>query len=74
MNRTRATQAQRIVDTLSAWVSASPGEREVSLRETPDGWEAELLEKRKARGSTAIDALSQVATAAAVLETAERAT
>jgi len=66
MTRLRQAQADRVVQALSAWISASPGERSCSIRETSDGWEAELLEKRKARGSSALDALAQVAVVASV--------
>lgn len=62
----REQQAARVVEALSAWLQAAPGERSCSLRETVEGWEAELHETRKARGSSALDALAQVATAAAV--------
>ena len=73
MTHTREAQANRVVEALSTWIQASPAERSVLIRETPEGWEAELLEKRKARGSSALDALAQVATVAEV-ETVEAAT
>lgn len=66
MSAARKEQADRVVAALSSWIQAAHGERSCTLRETPEGWEAELHEKRKARGSSALDALSQVATAAAM--------
>lgn len=66
MNEMREAQASRVVTVLEGWLSVSPAERSVTLRETSDGWEAELHETKKARGSTALDALAQVATVAHV--------
>jgi hypothetical protein len=64
VTRTKEAQAKRIVDVLSGWLSASPGERSVTIKETREGWRATLEETRSANGSTALDALAQVATAA----------
>ena len=61
---TDITQAQRVVNALSGWLSASPGERTVALRETSDGWIAEMTETRRCRGGSALDALSQIASVA----------
>jgi hypothetical protein len=63
----RKQQADRIVQTIERWLSASPGERSISLRETLEGcWEAVMTESRRAGGVTAMDALGQVATVAGV--------
>lgn len=62
----REAQAERVVSVLEGWLSVSPAERSVTLRETDSGWEAVLTEARKARGTTALDALAQVSTAAAM--------
>jgi hypothetical protein len=67
MSAARREQAHKVVEALGAWISASPDQRSIDLKETPEGtWEATLQENRRARGSTALDALSQVATAAAM--------
>jgi hypothetical protein len=62
----RKQQADRIVATIERWLSASPGERSISLRETLDGWEAVMTESRKCGGKDAIDALAQISVVASV--------
>jgi len=63
----RQRQADRVVQTISEWLAASPDERSISLRQVLGGrWEAVLTEARRAGGATALDALAQVATTAAV--------
>lgn len=67
MSAARQRQADRVVQEISEWLAASPGERSISLRETLEGrWEAVITESRRAGGATALDALAQVATTAAV--------
>lgn len=57
------TQGGRIMGILTKWCDAAPGRR-FTLSRTPEGWAASLDERRASVGSTALDALAQIATAA----------
>ena len=57
------TQAERIVTILTRWCDAAPGRR-VTLTRTQQGWAAQLDERRGSTGTTALDALAQIAVAA----------
>lgn len=70
MTHTKREQAHRVVETLSRWLQGSPG-RSVDLKETSDGWRATMVETRTCSGSSALDALSQIAVVAEV-ESEER--
>ena len=65
MSALKREQAHRVVETLSRWLSESPG-RSVDLKETSDGWRATMVESRTCSGSSALDALSQIAVVAEV--------
>lgn len=57
------SQAERVLEILSRWCDAAPG-RAVTLARTETGWAARLDERRSSTGSTALDALAQIAVAA----------
>lgn len=65
-------QANRVVSAIERWISQSPGERSVTIKETSDGWQASMHETKTAGGSSALDALTQVAVVCEV-ESEERA-
>lgn len=66
MSALKREQAHKVVEALSTWLSASPGQRSIDLKETPDGWRASMQETRTCSGSSALDALSQIAVVAGV--------
>lgn len=66
MSAARKEQADRVVETLSKWIAASPGDRTIALTETSDGWKATMQETRTCSGSSALDALAQCAVVASV--------
>lgn len=63
-------QASRIVNVLARWCEQAPG-RSFRVERTSEGWTARLDERRSSTGSTALDALAQVAVVAS-FEAAEK--
>lgn len=56
-------QPARVVAVLLRWCEVAPG-RGFRVEHTADGWTARLDERRSSRGSTAVDALAQIAVVA----------
>lgn len=63
MTNGELSQSERVLVVLTRWCEQAPG-RSFRLERTQDGWRARLDERREATGSTAVDALSQIAVCA----------